>query len=195
MEYLPVEMDSEKVYAGFWKRLAAALIDSILMIPLMAIVHLTQSISIISSMITLVVSFLLFTAYVIYFHYRFGATLGKMAVGIKITCPDGTPINLKQALLRSSVDICFSLIAVIAQLISLKYADPEIYLNAGFTDRAKYILVLYPAWYSLVSTLSQVWWWSEFIVLLFNKRKRAIHDFMAGTVVIKKQYAKDQLTY
>jgi len=53
---------------------------------------------------------------------------------------------------------------------------------------------LFPAWYSLVSTLSQVWWWSEFIVLLFNKRKRAIHDFMAGTVVIKKQYEKKEIT-
>jgi uncharacterized RDD family membrane protein YckC len=190
MDFLPIEIDNHKVYAGFWKRLAAAIMDSLLMIPLMFIVHITQSISITSSIITLVVSSLLFSAYVIYFHYRFGATLGKMAVGIKITCPDGTQINLKQALLRSSVEICLSLIAVTAQLIALKYADPEIYLNAGFTDRAKYILLLYPAWYSLVSTLSQIWWWSEFIVLLFNKRKRAIHDFMAGTVVIKKAYAK-----
>jgi uncharacterized RDD family membrane protein YckC len=194
MEFLPTEVDGKKVYAGFWKRLVAAIIDSLILIPFMVIAHLTQSISIVSSMITLVISALLSCVYVIYFHFRFGATLGKMAVKIKITCPNGSKISLKQAFIRSSVDIGFSLIAVIAQLIALKHADPAIYLNAGFTDRAKYILPLFPAWYSLVSTLSQVWWWSEFIVLLFNKRKRAIHDFMAGTVVIKKQYEKKEIT-
>ncbi|USA54399.1 RDD family protein [Acinetobacter sp. C32I] len=194
MEFLPTEVDNEKVYAGFWKRLAAAIIDSLILIPFMVIAHHTQSISIISSMITLVISAVLFSVYVIYFHYRFGATLGKMAIKIKITCPNGSKISLKQALIRSSIDIGFSLLTVIAQLIALKHADPTIYLNAGFTDRAKYILLLYPAWYSLVSTLSQVWWWSEFITLLFNKRKRAIHDFMAGTVVIKKQYENKEIT-
>ncbi|MFH3639525.1 RDD family protein, partial [Acinetobacter baumannii] len=50
--------------------------------------------------------------------------------------------------------------------------------------------LFYPAWYSIVNSASELWTWSEFIVLLFNKRKRAIHDFIAGTIVIKKQYSK-----
>ncbi len=116
-----------------------------------------------------------------------------MIVGIKITRPDGSKISLKQALLRSSVDIIFVILMIAAQLIALKHVDPDIYLNAGWADRAKYIIPLFPVWYGLVSALSNLWWWSEFIVLLFNKRKRAIHDFIAGTVVIKKQYAKKQI--
>lgn len=55
-------------------------------------------------------------------------------------------------------------------------------------ERFEYILPLLPAWYVLVDTVNQLWVWSEFIVLLFNKRKRAIHDFIAGTVVIKQEY-------
>ena len=31
-----------------------------------------------------------------------------------------------------------------------------------------------------------VWVWSEFITILFNKRKKALHDYLAGTVVIRK---------
>lgn len=27
MEFLPIEIDNEKVYAGFWRRLASMLID------------------------------------------------------------------------------------------------------------------------------------------------------------------------
>jgi uncharacterized RDD family membrane protein YckC len=32
-----------------------------------------------------------------------------------------------------------------------------------------------------------VWIFSEFVVLLTNKKRRALHDFMAGTVVIRKE--------
>jgi uncharacterized RDD family membrane protein YckC len=156
----------------------------------MVVFHFTQGLSILSAMATIVVSSLLFSAYTVYFHYKFGATLGKMAVGIKITFPDGSKIGLKQALLRSSVDLGFAFFMVLAQVIAITNADPNIYLNAGFMARAEYIMPLFPAWYGLVSTVSQLWFWSEFLVLLFNKRKRAIHDFIAGTVVIKQEYTE-----
>ena len=188
MEFLPLEINNEKVYAGFWKRFGAAIVDMLVFIPFMVVFHFTQGLSILSAMATIVVSSLLFSAYTVYFHYKFGATLGKMAVGIKITFPDGSKIGLKQALLRSSVDLGFAFFMVLAQVIAIKNADPDIYLNAGFMARAEYIMPLFPVWYGVVSAVSQIWFWSEFLVLLFNKRKRAIHDFIAGTVVIKQEY-------
>jgi uncharacterized RDD family membrane protein YckC len=190
MEFLPLEINNQKVYAGFWKRFGAAIVDTLVFIPFMVVFHFTQGLSILSAMATIVVSSLLFSAYTVYFHYKFGATLGKMAVGIKITFPDGSKIGLKQALLRSSVDLGFAFFMVLAQVIAITNADPNIYLNAGFMARAEYIMPLFPAWYGLVSTVSQLWFWSEFLVLLFNKRKRAIHDFIAGTVVIKQEYTE-----
>lgn len=190
MEFLPLKINNEKVYAGFWKRFGAALVDLLVFIPFMAISHFTQSLSIASAMATVVVSSLLFSAYTVYFHYKFGATLGKMMVGIRITFPDGSKIELRQALLRSSVDILFALFMVLAQVIAITNSDPELYLNAGWMERSVYIMPLFPAWYGLVSTVGQLWFWSEFLVLLFNKRKRAIHDFIAGTVVIKKEFTE-----
>jgi uncharacterized RDD family membrane protein YckC len=190
MEFLPLEINNQKVYAGFWKRFGAAIVDTLVFIPFMVVFHFTQGLSILSAMATIVVSSLLFSAYTVYFHYKFGATFGKMAVGIKITFPDGSKIGLKQALLRSSVDLGFAFFMVLAQVIAITNADPNIYLNAGFMARAEYIMPLFPAWYGLVSTVSQLWFWSEFLVLLFNKRKRAIHDFIAGTVVIKQEYTQ-----
>ena len=32
------------------------------------------------------------------------------------------------------------------------------------------------------------WFLSEFVVLLMNKRKRALHDFIAGTIVVNKEF-------
>jgi uncharacterized RDD family membrane protein YckC len=42
-----------------------------------------------------------------------------------------------------------------------------------------------PFWTQPVGVLIQVWIWSEFITMLFNKRRRAIHDYIAGTVVVR----------
>ncbi len=188
MDFLPIKINNKKVYAGFWKRFCAAFVDMLVLIPAMVAFHFTGGLSIFSALATVVVSSLLFSVYTIYFHYKFGATLGKMAVGIRVTLPDGGKIGLRQAFLRSSVDLGFALFILFAHVLAISNADPEVYLNAGWMERFEYILSLFPAWYVLVDTVNQLWVWSEFIVLLFNKRKRAIHDFIAGTVVIKQEY-------
>jgi len=192
MEFLPIEINGEKVFAGFWKRLGAAIIDIIVFLPVMFISYYIQSISMLNAILITTILAPLYYGYIIFFHYKFGATIGKMVVGIQITLPNGHKIGFKEAFLRSSVEIVITCFVVTAQLIALKQADPDIYLNAGWADRAKYIVLLLPTWYGLINLLNQAWFWSEFIVLLFNKRKRAIHDFIAGTVVIKQKYAKDQ---
>lgn len=57
-------------------------------------------------------------------------------------------------------------------------------------ERGKMVMALAPGWYGTISILQQVWIWSEVVVVLFNKRKRALHDFIAGTVVIQKQFSE-----
>ncbi|WP_339891886.1 RDD family protein, partial [Neptuniibacter pectenicola] len=190
MEFLPIEIKNEKVYAGFGKRFGSAIVDMLVFIPFMFVFHFIESSSLSMAMVGTVLSSILFSAYSVYFHYKFGATLGKMALGIKVTLPNGEKIGFKQAILRSSVDLAFALFMVIAQVMAISNADPEVYLNAGWMERAEYIMPLFPAWYGAVNIASELWYWGEFIVLLFNKRKRALHDFIAGTVVIRQEYAE-----
>ena len=142
------------------------------------------------AILTVIFSSALYSIYSVYFHYKFGATLGKMTAGIKVTMPNGTPIGLKQALLRSSVDIGFAAIATAGYIIALSRVDPEQYLATSFMERIEYIKPFYSSWYNVVDISADVWLWSELFVLLLNKRKRAIHDFIAGTVVIENIYAK-----
>lgn len=190
MEFLPSEINSRKVYAGFAKRFGAGIVDMLTFIPFIIAFSFFESWSITMAIVGVVLSGFLFSGYTICFHYRFGATLGKMALGIKVTLPNGAKIGLKQALLRSSVDVAFSLFLSVAQIIAITHSNPEVYLNASWLERAEYTISLYPVWYTTVDAVSQIWYWSEFIVLLFNKRKRALHDFIAGTVVIHQEYAK-----
>ena len=60
----------------------------------------------------------------------------------------------------------------------------ELYFSLGYIARAQKKVELAPSWYSTVSILMQIWIWSEFVSMLFNKRRRAVHDFIAGTVVL-----------
>lgn len=92
--------------------------------------------------------------------------------------------------MRSSVDIGFAVLAVTAQIVAISHANPEEYLSAGWMERIEYIVPLYLSWYDFVTIGTNVWIWSEFFVLLLNKRKWAIHDFIAGTVVINREYAE-----
>jgi len=49
-------------------------------------------------------------------------------------------------------------------------------------------LSLSPEFFIIYSVAINIWIWSELLVLLTNRRKRAIHDFMAGTVIVKAIY-------
>lgn len=187
---LPIELNGKKVYAGFWKRFWAGIVDTVVAIPFLMIFNYLQSLSLAIAMFAVILSSVFFLVYTIYFHYKFGATLGKMAAGVKVTQPNGDSISLRQALLRSSVDICFSFFGIVAQVAAISNANPDQYLNANWMERGNYLILLYPAWYRTLNVFSQIWFWSEFVVLLFNKRKRAIHDFIADTVVINVSYAK-----
>ena len=120
---------------------------------------------------------------------KFGGTLGKLAVGIRITKPSGEKIGLREALLRSSVDIAYGILFAVYQVLAIHQLDPDLYLAAGYFERGKLLAPFYSEYSKLTDILFNLWYWSEMIVLLFNKRRRALHDFIAGTVVIHKEYS------
>ncbi|TMF06308.1 MAG: hypothetical protein E6I52_00640 [Chloroflexi bacterium] len=60
------------------------------------------------------------------------------------------------------------------------------YFSLAYMTRAERMVMIAPFWYQIVNVLTHVWIWSEFITMLFNKKRRAIHDFMAGTIVIQQ---------
>ena len=40
---------------------------------------------------------------------------------------------------------------------------------------------------TVITWLTNAWVWSEFIVLLCDPRRRALHDFLADTVVVRSR--------
>jgi len=120
----------------------------------------------------------------VYLVKHYGGTPGKLLLNIKITKLDGAPADYQEALLRYSVLMMISTIMSIATIMVAVNMSDELYLSMDWVERGKYIHENMPSWYFSVFILMNVWVWSEFIVMLTNKKRRALHDLMAGTVVI-----------
>jgi uncharacterized RDD family membrane protein YckC len=162
MAHGDVILGGEVVYAGFWKRVAAYTIDSMIAGLASAIVGaiiggvmgagfglnggLGSGGFIAIQAVTQIVSLVLGASYFAYFHSSSSqATPGKMAVGIKVVNPRGEPISFMRgfgryfAMLVSSLTLCIG------------------FIMAGFTDR-----------------------------------KRALHDMISDTLVVDRWAFTDQ---
>ncbi len=174
-------------YAGFWKRFWAMWIDVFAILPIVFIVEWLSGFSREVALLLVIPSAALGWFYNIYFHGRWGATLGKMAVKIKVVDEDnGTDIGFRQALMRFSPDALFAVLYLLALMTALHSISSAEYSGLSWLPRHELLQDRLPAGMGVVETLMQIWVWSELVVLLFNKRRRAIHDFIAGTVVIHK---------
>jgi uncharacterized RDD family membrane protein YckC len=174
-------------YAGFWRRLGAMLLDLLVLSPLIALTLWGSEQSRLFYLYYLVPGLLFGLWFSIYLVKRYGGTPGKLLLGIRITRLDGSELGYKEAVFRHSVTFLLSIPASLLLAIGvLDMSDAE-YFAMGYLERTTHIISLNAELYTLSNIVLNVWVYSEFIVMLTNKRRRAIHDFMAGTVVIKKQ--------
>ena len=132
-----------------------------------------------------------YCAYSIYGHGRFGQTVGKHFMHIRVVRLTGERISWAEAWLRSSIDVAFEVIGVVSTLIALSAITDAGYYGVGWKQRALNLRALEPSWLGWTTIASQIWFWSEVIVILFNKRRRALHDFIAGTVVLSERRLPD----
>lgn len=189
MTFLPPAIFEQKVYTGFWSRFAARLTDSLVFMPIILALHALSRQSIATALLAEVAAVLLYVFYIVYGHYRLGGTIGKWLFDIRVTRPDGSRITLKQSLVRASVEILLLAYLTLGEMLAIRRTEPGHYLSTSFFDQAEYLSPFLPMWYDEVLLAAGIWYFTALFVLLFNKRKRALHDYMAGTVVIQKTFA------
>jgi uncharacterized RDD family membrane protein YckC len=107
-----------------------------------------------------------------------------MAARIGVVRISGARIGWREALLRSSVEILFGTIASVSDLVA-RTQLPEADWAKGWMEKIKLIQTLEPSWGDWAAYALGVWIWSEVVTMLFNRKRRALHDFIAGTVVVR----------
>lgn len=111
--------------------------------------------------------------YFIYLHALYGQTLGKMIMKIKVLDISENPISLKQAFLRDILWLTFSFIILISDVYQISSFGITETFRLTYFDNAMMIVLL-------------IWCIAEFCVALSNKKRRSIHDYIGGTIVVGK---------
>jgi uncharacterized RDD family membrane protein YckC len=176
---------NEMTYAGFWQRFGAFWVDLVVLLPLTGLAYVWGEYSRLYQIYWLLPGIVFGLWYHVYLVVRFGGTPGKLILNMRVAMVDGSPVTPKAALLRYSVLLLLTGLMAIALIMAVLRMTDEEYFSLGYMARAARMVEMAPPWYQLVNMLMQIWIWSEFITMLFNKKRRAIHDFMAGTVVLK----------
>ena len=160
-------------YRTFLPRLVALLIDSFIMLPLSVLDDWFRQaeFSRLFFYVWIPLSSLVFPVYMILMHGFYGQTLGKMWMNVKVLdAVAEEPIKFKQAILRESPQLIFNVGAIYLG-ISFLGENPE-------AENVK-------SAYGVFAALASVWGLADILTFLFNDKRRALHDFLAGTVVVK----------
>jgi uncharacterized RDD family membrane protein YckC len=171
-------------YAGFGPRLAANLLDFVIMIPLIALSFWGSSHFRLFEIYYFLPGILFGLFYSVYLVRRYGGTPGKLLVGIRIRKLDGEPVGYREALLRYLPDTLLGILISVGMILSVLHMSDAEYHSLSFMERSKRMVELAPSWQAPLQWIQTAWVWGELLVLLTNRKRRAIHDFIAGTVVI-----------
>ncbi|WP_379154841.1 RDD family protein [Paenibacillus sp. sgz5001063] len=169
-------------FVGFWKRVLISIVDVlVLLLPAYLInKFFVWATEYYHSAIPLFIQFALLGAFNIYMVVKYGGTPGKLLLKVRIINADGQLPSVKQALIRYSIYILNSLLAVIMSLSA--YDNLSFFSNGG-------------EWLPLVIGMNA---FLGFVIIIdclcvaFLKNNRAVHDLMAGTYVVDKE-AMDSL--
>lgn len=187
---LTLEGTSNNIYAGFGPRLASILLDAIILMPIIWVILYLNSSSKEMFFYTIIPNMILNLWYNIYLPKKYGGTPGKLIMGMKILKLDGKDIGWKESFLRHSIVLALTIFNIIVMTDAILKANQETYVNLSWIQQSQYLTSLSPVLFTVYLWLSNIWTWSELIVLLTNPRKRALHDYVAGTVIVNKNYVE-----
>ena len=106
-------------------------------------------------------------------HARYGQTVGKMICKVKvIDKSEKKALTYKQALMRD-------IVIIVIGLISMFMILPSVIGGANPYKQEDNI------WDSILQIINVFWFHLEIATMMTNKKRRAIHDYIAGTVVVR----------
>lgn len=191
-----ITFDNEIKYGGFFRRFSAVLIDAIVILVLSFMVRLALfnspiRVTIISNHVVSVFIVLLEFVLLVYF----GGSIGKLLLGLKVIRSDGQNIKITNALLRSSVELFSTFINLAIFLIVFNKINFEHVKLINGAELHSYWKSIYPNWNYVLQMIISSYIFSESFIMLTNKKKRALHDFIGGTVVICRPKTLKEIRY
>ncbi len=175
----------ELSYATFWSRVGAMLIDFLIVSPLMAINFLLEDKWRLYQLYALGPTELLNLFLFVFMVAKYGGSPGKLIVGLRIVKQDGTAAGWKAAILRYAVLWAMSLAIILPAIVVTSGMTDEVFLSMDSNERTEMVNEQVP----MMMTMTMVmfaWLVASLVTVLSNPKRRTLHDFIAGTVVVRK---------
>jgi uncharacterized RDD family membrane protein YckC len=163
-------------YSTFGARFVAGMLDGLVFVPIIFLDRFFGSPDqgVAQFLVWSAFAYCSFWLYTVLFHWRTGQTLGKRAVGVKVLDVSETRLpTLQQALLRDIGYIIlntFALSYLVFLVIRGEYSD------LAFAESMPSRVANWAGW---------LWFMLEVITMLTNRKRRALHDLIARTVVVR----------
>jgi len=178
-------------YAGLWLRLVALVIDLLPLcllgvgLNLLYLLYPVRLAEVYAFPLVLLLTFW----YYIYLVYRYGGTPGKLLLGLRIVRSDGSRIGLSNAVPREMLKFLLHIVfraGIVVALLRIEDGQyTELLTQATHAnERYRALIQFVPEWIWWTAIAQILWFASDLLVLLGNRKRRALHDFIARTVVI-----------
>lgn len=173
------EQEENFEHVGFWPRVGASFIDFLVYLPVLGLMFLN-----LYFWSNLVIHLLFLVALMLYkplMEAKFGATVGKMAIGAKVVTTSYTAIKLNTAITRyfpfaiSQLTGIFSLLVVMADYGSSDKLD--------FVQLTALQSEVIP---SFIDTLASIFLLISCLAVAFSSSKQGLHDQIAKTYIVRK---------
>ena len=185
---LPELEFKEQVFADFGVRLGAIILDILILSPIILYMQYGRSSSLVYNTTVHIFFSVFIMGYYIFFMKKYGGTPGKLIAGIKIVKTDLSSINWIDAFKRNIVGSFYLLTFSTLTVYALSKNDNTIYSSLPKDKQANYINSLNNHSLETLNICNKIWIAASILSLLINQQKRTIHDYIAGTMVIRKKY-------
>ncbi len=169
-------------YATFWPRFWTPFVDGCILWPVGFVTSLLlfwQSSPAFSVMLALFSNVVGIT-YAVWMHTRYGQTVGKMACRVRVVDhrTEG-PLSVRQAAIRE----CVPLVSNLGMLGYGLYLVGSGSLTGDAWEHPDRVMNLRLV--GALAAMPALWFLVEMITMFSNRKRRALHDLIAGTVVVR----------
>ncbi|QYF95019.1 RDD family protein [Massilia sp. PAMC28688] len=172
-------------YSTFWGRVGAGLLDCLFISPILAM-HFLFGDSVQFYTLSMWIFPLVSLFYYVFLVAKFGATPGKLVLGQRISMLDGSPVTAKAAFMRYSLWWILAIVSAIGSTVAVGALSPEA-MAGGYMERSLALTATTPSWAMAAGYATQALLLASLVVVLINKQRRTVHDYLAGTVVVRKK--------
>lgn len=169
-------------YSTFGPRFWSRNVDSCVLWPIMFLTTELLSFNLprpIAALLVIVES-LAWLLYTVVMHARSGQTYGKMVTKVRVVdFKTEGDISWRQAWLREGIPIVLSLGLLGWEVVLILNGS----LNPAALADGEELTTRREFWF--LTALPGLWFVAEAMTMLTNKKRRALHDFIAGTVVVR----------